>query len=289
MDKCVYIEDDSYPERLRSIPEPPSPLYYKGAWREQLFEQCLGVVGTRRMTNYGERVARDLVREIAGAGVTIVSGFMYGVDAAAHRAAVEVGGKTIAVMPCGIDMIHPAYQEDLYHELLNRGGLVVSEYKGTFPAEIWTYPARNRIVAGLSQAVLVVEGGRRSGSLITARLTLEYGRKLFAVPGQITSPVSEGTLELIKSRQAEMVTLAEDVLRYYHVNLEQEEMDSEYDESDEFVFDEASILSILKNEALTVNELSRKLGVSSEEVGTMLSFMELQGAVTEKLGRYYVG
>ncbi len=296
MDKCIYIEDDSYPGRLRSIPDPPSPLYYKGAWRKQLFLQCLGVVGTRRMTSYGERVARDLVREIAGAGITIVSGFMYGIDATAHRAAVEVGGRTIAVMPCGIDVIHPAYQEDLYREILNRGGLVVSEYEGTFPAEVWTYPARNRIVAGLSQAVLVIEGGARSGSLITARLALEYGRKLFAVPGQITSSVAEGTLALLKSKQAEMVTVAADVLKYYRIDIDEAGTDTnatvledDVAESGAVVCDEASILSLLQREALTVNELSRKLGASSDEVGALLSLMELQGAVIEKLGKYHVG
>ena len=123
---------------------------------------------------------------------------MYGGDEAAHKAAVEAGGRTIAVMPCGIDMIHPEYQEELYNKILENKGLIISEYEGKFPPAIWTYPKRNRIVAGLSKAVLIVEAGLNSGTLITAECAKKFGRKIFAVPGPITSEVSKGTIQLIK-------------------------------------------------------------------------------------------
>ncbi|OGG37438.1 DNA protecting protein DprA [Candidatus Jorgensenbacteria bacterium GWA1_54_12] len=289
MSNVVRIEDDAYPARLREVPKAPEVLWYKGAWRPQLFEQCLAVVGTRQMTRYGNEMARTLVREIAGAGVTIVSGFMYGIDAAAHAAAVEVGGRTIAVMPCGIEVIHPHFQKDLYRAILDRGGLVVSEYAGNAAPELWTYPARNRIVAGLSQAVLVVEGGERSGSLITANLGRAYGRRIFAVPGPATSLVSRGTLQLLKSGEAEMVTEASDVLKYFAARIEMDTNPPEnVAQTETAVPREMAILHLLEREPMTIDELSEALATSAEEVGTVLALLELQGAVSEELGTYYV-
>jgi len=193
-------------------------LYYKGNWNPEIFENCLAVVGSRRMTSYGRKITEQLVTEIAAAGVTIVSGFMYGGDEAAHRAAVEMGGRTIAVMPCGIDIIHPEYQEELYNEILNKNGLIISEFKGSFPPDKWTYPRRNRIVAGLSKTILIVEAGLNSGTLITADYAKKFGRKIFAVPGPMTSDVSKGTAQLIKEG-AEVVTEVKDILKHYNIAL----------------------------------------------------------------------
>ena len=190
-----------------------------------LFNNCLAVVGSRRLTHYGEQAIERIVGEIAmarldsarQAGITIVSGFMYGGDALAHQIAVRVGGRTIAVMPCGIDRISPEDQEELYNDIIENNGMIISEYEGDMTPALWTYPRRNRIVAGLSQAVLVVEAGEKSGSLITANLAKKFGRKIFAVPGPITSSVSKGTNMLIK-QGAEMVTDAGDILKYFRGN-----------------------------------------------------------------------
>jgi len=179
-----------------------------------IFENCLAVVGSRKLTSYGKQVMERLVGEIALAGITIVSGFMYGGDAIAHEAVVKAGGRTIAVMPCGINKIHPEYQEDLYNEILENNGLIISEYEGDIGPALWTYPQRNRIVAGLSKALLVVEAGEKSGCLITANCAKKFDRKIFAVPGPITSSVSKGSNVLIKEG-AEMVLSAKDVLEYY--------------------------------------------------------------------------
>lgn len=179
----ITISDNKYPKLLKEIgKDAPKKLYYKGKWDEKIFKNCLAVVGSRMMTAYGKRVVEQIVTEVAAAGLTIVSGFMYGVDAASHQAALKAGGRTIAIMPCGIDLIHPQYQQDLYVEILNNQGLIISEYEGTFLPVNWTYPRRNRIIAAMSQAVLIVEAGEKSGSLITANFAKKFGGRVFAVP-----------------------------------------------------------------------------------------------------------
>jgi len=211
----VTIQDKNYPKLLKQIgKDAPKQLYYKGKWNKEIFNHCLAVVGSRRMTIYGRQVAERIVGEVASAGVTIVSGFMYGVDATAHQAALKVGGRTIAVMPCGIDLIHPEYQQDLYAEILNNQGLIVSEYEGSMQPALWTYPRRNRIVAGLCQAALIIEAGEQSGSLITAEFAKKFKRKVFAVPGPITSENSKGISQLLKEGAA-AATCAGDILREY--------------------------------------------------------------------------
>jgi len=195
----VDLNSPEYPALLQKIEDPPKKLFYKGDYDNEIFERCVAVVGSRKMTRYGRDVTEEIVEVLVSAGITVVSGFMYGVDAASHVAALRNHGRTIAVMPCGIDVIHPAYQGDLYEEILEKGGLVVSEYESTTPPAVWTYPRRNRIIAGLSDITIIVEAGKESGSLITAGLAKEYGRKVFAVPGSIFSDVSFGTNKLINN------------------------------------------------------------------------------------------
>lgn len=217
--QVVIKGNKKYPKLLKKIgKDAPKQLYYKGSFDKEIFDNCLAVVGSRQMTTYGKRVVEQIVTPLSGAGVTIVSGFMYGVDAAAHKTAVQAGGKTIAVMPCGIDLIHPEYQQDLYMEILNNNGLVISEYEGNMQPSNWTYPRRNRIVAGLSKAVLIVEAGLKSGSLITANFAKKFGRKIFVVPGPITSENSKGIMQLIKEG-ATPISKVEDILDYYKKTL----------------------------------------------------------------------
>lgn len=294
----ITKEQKEFPRLLGQLGDAPKQLYYKGTWDSSLFENCLAVVGTRRMTSYGRRVTEELVGEIASAGITIVSGFMYGIDATAHKAALRVCGKTIAVMPCGIDMIHPPDQADLYREILDSGGLIISEYEGNFKPLLWTYPKRNRIVAGLSQATLVVEAGERSGSLITANFAKKYERKLFAVPGPLTSSVSVGIMQLIREG-ASVVTSAKDVLDYFrsHHNFSlrftpsagrgpmrlQKIQDSRSNSSLE-----QKILEQLRSEPKEVDELARLLEMSAAHVGSALSFLELSGVITKEGGTYNI-
>ena len=223
----ITIDDKRYPKLLKKIGNSaPKQLYYKGNWDESIFKNCLAVVGSRRMTTYGKQVVEKITGEAAAAGLTIVSGFMYGVDAQAHRTALRFGGRTIAVMPCGINLIHPEYQQDLYTEILNNHGLIISEYEGNMQPANWTYPRRNRIVAGLSWATLVVEAGEKSGSLITANWAKKFKRKLFVVPGPITSENSKGIMQLIKEG-AVPVSSARDILEYYKIKFEAQNPKSE--------------------------------------------------------------
>ncbi|OGY55053.1 MAG: DNA protecting protein DprA [Candidatus Wildermuthbacteria bacterium RIFCSPHIGHO2_02_FULL_47_12] len=278
---------DEYPGLLEKIGDAPKQLYYRGEWNPGLFEKCLAVVGTRRMTQYGKRVTEQLVGEVAAAGVTIVSGFMYGVDATAHKAALGAGGKTIAVMPCGIDVIHPAYQADLCQEILDKGGLVLSEYEGTHPATNWTFPRRNRIVAGLSKATLVVEAGEDSGALITANLAKKYGRKVFAVPNPLTSAVSQGVNQLLKEG-AELVGSAKDILQYYGLRGSAEQRGTKTRNYAEIKGElEQKIVQQLDREPLQIDELARRLLVSASQVGAAVSMLQLDGVISEEQGKFY--
>src|SRR3989338_4830554 len=297
MSSAVIIKGQKeYPALLEELGDAPKQLYYKGNWDTALFEKCLAVVGTRRMTSYGKRVTEELVGEIAAAGITIVSGFMYGIDATAHKAALRVGGKTIAVMPCGIDMIHPADQADLYKEVLDSGGLVISEYEGNFKPLLWTYPKRNRIVAGLSQATLVMEAGEKSGSLITANFAKKYKRKLFVVPGPLTSSVSFGIMQLIREGAA-VATSAKDVLDFYKVKSQitirqladkfQTNPKSQIQNVNSENTLERKILEQLHREPLEADQLARMLGVGIAPLGATLSTMQLAGIITEENNKYH--
>ncbi len=286
MDRKVEINNKKYPERLKKIDDPPETLYYKGNWKEDLFENCLAVVGSRRMTKYGKKICTKLVSQVAGRGITIVSGFMYGMDATAHRAAVSVGGKTIAVMPCGIERIHPSYQKKLYKNILKKEGLIISEYEGNLKAKKWTYSKRNRIVAGLSQATLVVQAAENSGSLITARLTEKFDRKLLTVPGPLTSSVSMGTAKLIKEGRAQVVTEPKDILKIF--DKKQSSLDfkkgKKIPEGNNPL--ENKIMTQLKTEPLTPDELSRRLNVPAQKLGSTLSNLQIKGFLNREGDKY---
>ena len=290
MSNVVKFNDERYPRLLREIKSLPEILYYKGNWDSSIFENCLAVVGSRRMTTYGKLITNKLVSEIARAGITIVSGFMFGIDATAHKAAIDAGGRTIAVMPCGIGMIHPGYQEDLYKEILEHKGLIISEFEGTHPPGLWTYPKRNKIVAGLSYATMVVEAGQKSGSLITAGLAKKYRRRLFAVPGPLTSALSKGVVQLIKEG-AEIVTSAKDVLAGYDVDLEAGLVPARIKGLNEL---EQSIIKKLQEEPMEIDALTRSIGAVHEPplhvsgIATTLSLMQIKGLVFEEGGKYYV-
>ncbi|PIR72682.1 MAG: DNA-protecting protein DprA [Candidatus Nealsonbacteria bacterium CG10_big_fil_rev_8_21_14_0_10_36_24] len=236
------------------------------------------------MTSYGRQITEKLVSEIASVGITIVSGFMYGIDAVSHKAAIDVGGRTIAVMPCGIDLIHPDYQKDLYQEILENKGLVISEYEGNFLPTLWTYPRRNRLVAGLSKAVMVVEAGEKSGSLITANFAKKYKRKVFAVPGPLTSSLSKGICQLIKEG-ADVVTGASDVLDFFGKRLTIKATETRVSVNSLI---EQKIIQKLQQESMEIDALSRTLGISAAEIGTVVSLMQIKGLVFNENGKYYI-
>jgi DNA processing protein len=207
----LLLDDGVYPSSLREIYDPPIVLYVKGAWSDCLDRPCIGVVGSRRCSTYGQNAANMLARDLAEHGVTVVSGFARGIDAAAHRGALEGGGRTVAVLGTGIDEVYPRDHKKLAAEILDRGGALVSQFPLGTPPVSENFPYRNRIISGLSLGVVVVEAAENSGSLITARLAMEQNREVFAVPGNITSRNSFGTNYLIKGAGAKLVQQWQDI------------------------------------------------------------------------------
>lgn len=207
----LVLDDGVYPSLLREIYDPPIALYLKGAWTECLDQPCVAIVGSRRSSTYGQNAATMLARDLAQRGVTIVSGFARGIDAAAHRGAIEGGGRTIAVLGTGIDEVYPRDHKKLAEEILESGGAMVTQFPLATPPVSENFPYRNRIISGLSLGVIVVEAAENSGSLITARLAIEQNREVFAVPGNITSRNSFGTNYLIKGAGAKLVQQWQDV------------------------------------------------------------------------------
>jgi len=287
MNGVITINNPKYPKLLKKINDPPKELYYRGNWDEKIFNNCLAVVGSRRMTSYGKQIANKLVSEIAGAGLTIVSGFMYGIDATAHKSCLDVGGRTIAVMPCGIERIHPEEQTKLYADILENKGLVISEFEGDFLPAFWTYPKRNRIIAGLSKATMVIEAGLKSGSLITANLAKKYKRKVFAAPGPLTSVLSQGTSQLIK-QGADIVASAEDILVYYGMSVKNIKEQGNSLESFNLNELEKKIIEKLQQESMEIDEISRLLEISPAEIGTILSLLQLKSLIFIENGKYYL-
>jgi DNA processing protein len=209
--EILILDDGVYPSLLREIYDPPVALYVTGAWSECLEQPCIAMVGSRRCSTYGLNAASMLARDLAQRGVTIVSGFARGIDAAAHRGALEAGGRTVAVLGTGIGESYPRDHKKLGEEILASGGAMVTQFPLATPPVSENFPYRNRIISGLSLGVVVVEAAENSGSLITARLAIEQNREVFAVPGNITSRNSFGTNYLIKGAGAKLVQQWQDV------------------------------------------------------------------------------
>lgn len=207
----LLLDDGVYPSPLREIYDPPIVIYVKGSWSECLDQPCIAVVGSRRCSTYGQNSGLMIARDLAHRGVTIVSGFARGIDAAAHRGALEAGGRTVAVLGTGIDECYPRDHRKLAAEILDKGGALVTQFPLGTPPVSENFPYRNRIISGLSLGVVVVEASENSGSLITARLAMEQNREVFAIPGNITSRNSFGTNYLIKGAGAKLVQQWQDI------------------------------------------------------------------------------
>ncbi|MEK7188657.1 MAG: DNA-processing protein DprA [Patescibacteria group bacterium] len=281
--KKVKFGDNKYPVNLSRINKPPREIFYRGKLEEQILKNSIAIVGARRMTNYARSATDLFVSGFVFSGVATISGFMYGVDSEVHKKTVDYGGKTVAVFGNGLDIVYPEENKDLYTKILETGGLVVSEYSRNVKPHLWTYPARNRIVAGLaSLGVLVIEAGEDSGSLITAKIAKEIGKKVYAIPGPITSSNSVGTNLLIKKGLASLVTDPSDIIeKVFKLKMKSKPDKPKYDKA------ETEIISFLKREPLTIDELSRELKKDVIEVSRILSLMSLRGLINEVGGKYY--
>lgn len=285
----VCLFENEYPKLLKQIPNPPIVLYMKGNRKILRFtkddNRAIAIVGTRHITRYGREITEMFTSSLSQAGLTIVSGMAFGVDGVAHKATIDAGGKTIAVLGNGVDLPYPRENQKLYEDILDSGGLIVSEFPPGQPPSMGSFPSRNRIVAGLSDGVLVTEGASDSGSLITANFGLDFGRKVFAVPGPITSSLSAAPLRLIE-KGAKLVVSPEDVLREFKIQNSKGKIESQRFESLEP--EEKKIIELIENESLHFDEIVRRLKIDSSKLGTILSLMEIKGIVKNSGGSYSI-
>ncbi|MCR4407549.1 MAG: DNA-processing protein DprA [Anaerolineae bacterium] len=275
--------DADYPAPLRNIYHPPPVLYVKGELCPE-DEWAVAVVGTRRATVYGKEAARVIAGDLARNGVTVVSGLARGIDAQAHKAALDAGGRTIAVLGCGVDLVYPPEHRKLAEAIVAQGALI-SEYALGTPPEGSNFPPRNRIISGLSLGVVIVEAGAGSGALITADYAAEQGREVFAVPGNIFNRSSEGCNALIRDG-AHPVLSVNDILEVLNLTMvsQQAEVRAVVPENET----EARLLTYITSEPIHVDELGRLSGLPIAQVSSTLALMELKGMVRQVGGMNYV-
>ncbi len=276
-------DDDLYPPRLKEIDQPPPVLYVRGTITAE-DSWSVAVVGTRRITAYGRQVAEEMASFLAANGVTVVSGLARGVDAIAHQSALKSGGRTIAVMGCGVDRIYPPEHALLAEKIMGSGALI-SDYAPGTPPDASNFPPRNRIISGFSIATVVVEAGETSGALITAQFAIDQGREVFAVPGNILAPQSKGTNKLIAQGARPMLSVRDllDVLNLTRVT--EQRFVRKVLPSDET---ESKLMSVLTHEPLHMDEIRNQTGLPIERVSATLVMMELKGLVRQVGGLNYV-
>ena len=280
--KLISIEEDDYPERLKNIYNPPLLLYVKGVIPQK--NLSIGMVGARKASFYGKEMAERLAEELSRTDVQIISGMARGVDSCSHRGALKHGGSTIAVLGSGLDVIYPRENKALYAEIAeSENGAVISEFPfATHPLR-FNFPLRNRIISGLSDGVLVIEAGLKSGSLITAEFALEQGRDVFAVPGPVTNPLFHGAHKLLREGAA-LVETAADILREYGEQRLFDEKRSNVRLTDE----EQRIFSILGYDEVSLEYILEKSEDSAENILSLLSIMEIRGLIKQQPGRKFI-
>ncbi len=287
--EIVVFNDENYPANLRELHDPPAYLYVKGS---RIPEDRMGVamVGSRMATEYGRQVTGRMARELAAAGITIVSGGARGIDTEAHKGALAAKGRTISVLGCGIDVVYPSENRDLFGQIAESGA-VISEYPMGTPPESGNFPKRNGIISGASLGVIVIEAADDSGSLITANYSLEQNREVYAVPGSVSSPTSKGTNSLIK-KGAKLIDSAQDVLvdlfpymKGYISGLDLPEREAPRTDLEP---DEKKLYELISLEPSHVDTLAEKSGISVSDALALLLGMELKGAVKQIAGMRFV-
>ena len=298
----LILDDGVYPALLREIQDPPITLYVKGKWMECLENPCVAMVGSRRCSTYGQNAALMLARDLAERGITIISGLARGIDAAAHRGALDAGGKTVAVLGTGLDQVYPRDHKKLVEEILESGGAIISEFPLETPPAPQNFPYRNRVISGLSLGICVVEASEQSGSLITARLAMEQNREVFAVPGNITSKTSFGTNYLIKGAGAKLVQQWQDIAAEMPSVIaakllpppQKKEKDSALIEQlqlvpNDLTVNECAVWKILSHdEPLHIDEIAEKTELSISELTGALFGLEVRELIRALPGKCYI-
>ena len=280
MNNFIDRENEYYPKLLKEISDPPGKLYYDGDV-SLLKKTGVSVVGSRKASKYGEIVAKQIGKRLAESGITVVSGLAMGIDTAAHFGALDSCGKTIAVLGCGIDRYYPAQNRRLM-DRIKAEGLVISEYPdGTSPRS-YHFPQRNRIISGLCESTVVVEAGRKSGSLITAELAASQGRNVYAVPGNITSMSSFGANMLIRDGAVPLFII-DDLIRDLGLEPQREKRDILKLGEDE----ERVLKAVMKSSEVTVDDICRETMMSPEKINGILTILEIKGLVDSSLGKVF--
>jgi DNA processing protein len=286
--KIITLADEDYPQSLKEIYDPPICLYIRGSLNANT-EKNIAIVGSRRITRYGKDAAKHLATAAANTGWCVISGLAYGIDATAHQAVVDTKGQTIAVLGGGLARIHPQDHIPLAREILQNGGAIVSEFPMEFTPTRWSFPMRNRIISGLSQGLIVIEAGLKSGSLITARCALEQGRSVFAVPGEIDNPQAKGTNQLIKNG-AKLTESFDDILEEFSfitnkdTRTPKQVPEEEYSNLTEL---ELKIFEELKQGSLSADNISLACAIPAGATLATLMQMQLKNIIIPLPGKKY--
>ena len=276
-------EDEAYPQRLKEIDQPPPVLYIRGEYLpDDLF--AVAIVGTRRVTAYGRQITEELSSFLAANGITVVSGLARGVDSIAHQTALKAGGRTIGVLGSGVDKIYPPEHRALAEKMMESGA-IISDYAPGTPPDASNFPPRNRIISGLSLAVVVIEAGETSGALITAEFAAEQGREIFAVPGSILAPQSKGTNKLIQNGALPLLSVNDLMQALDLTRMGEHKTARKIIPTDET---ESRLMNVLGIEPLHVDEIRNKTELPIEKVSATLALMELKGMVRQVGGMNYV-
>ncbi len=281
----VCYTDPDYPENLREIYDPPPVIFLKGLLKSA-DNLGIAVVGARKASPYGLVVAEKLAKDLAAVGVTIISGMARGIDSAAHKGALAGGGRTIAVLGCGVDIVYPRENRRLMDEIIDRGAVISEFPPGTAP-EPWRFPVRNRIISGLSRGTVVVEAAERSGALITADFALDQNRDVMAVPGNVVNILSRGTHRLIK-QGARLVEGAGDVLDELGVEKLFPVQETAGESRLKMSKEEEALYSLLSLDPVALDELIDRSGFLPQKVMAALMYLEIKGLVRQMPGKFYV-
>ncbi|WFA09776.1 DNA-processing protein DprA [Tissierella sp. Yu-01] len=281
----LTIYDEDYPISLTNIYNKPAVLYTKGNYKLDR-DLAIGIVGSRKATSYGKWACEKFVKELVNLGVTIISGLAMGIDSIAHRTAVEYGGKTIGILGNGIDKVYPRVNARLYDDVSNNGIILTEFPMGTEPLS-YNFPQRNRIIAGLSQGIVVIEAKEKSGSLITAHHSLEQGKDVFAVPGNINSLYSTGTNKLIKDGAKPLLSIDDIIEEIYELQIRTIEKKADGHDFTNLSEDEAKIMRIILEGPVHTDIISLKSGMDISNVISILTILELKGFIKELSGRTF--
>jgi DNA processing protein len=280
----MTLADTEYPSTLRQLYDPPPFLFFKGEITEA-DNRAVAMVGSRNATDYGRTTAARIAGDLSRHGITVVSGMALGIDSTSHRSALEAGGRTIAVLGSGIDVIYPSPNKKLYHEISGQGAVISEFFPGTDPSP-GHFPRRNRVIAGLSQAVIVVEAGEKSGALLTADLALAHDKRLFAVPGNLSSKMSSGTNDLIKSG-ANVLTSIDDIFSVLPV-LKNDYIAPRKRAGDDLTTGENLVFESLSERPKQLDTLVRECRLSVSDAASYLLSLELRGLVRQLSGKRFI-